>query len=136
MGARRAALWHGAGPTTRHETGAAEGSGWRREWQRPSVHELYTQFLHLLNAVWHRRWAALGASWLVAVLGWALVVALPNTYTSSTRIFIDATSIMKPVLEGLAIDWDLNLDPEVMKQTLTTRANLERVARMTDLDLT
>jgi Chain length determinant protein len=100
------------------------------------VHELYVQFLHLLNAVWHRRWAALGASWLVALLGWALVVALPNTYTSSARIFIDATSIMKPVLEGLAIDWDLNLDPEVMKQTLTTRANLERVARMTDLDLT
>jgi polysaccharide chain length determinant protein (PEP-CTERM system associated) len=100
------------------------------------VHEFYAQFLHLLNAVWHRRWAALGATWLVALLGWALVVAQPNTYTSSARIFIDATSIMKPVLEGLAIDWDLNLDPEVMKQTLTTRANLERVARMTDLDLT
>ena len=100
------------------------------------MHQLYAQFLHLLNSVWHRRWAALGAAWLVALLGWALVVALPNTYTSSARIFIDATSIMKPVLEGLAIDWDLNLDPEVMKQTLTTRANLERVARMTDLDLT
>ena len=68
------------------------------------MHELYAQFLHLLNAVWHRRWAALGAAWLVALLGWALVVALPNTYTSSARIFIDATSIMKPVLEGLAID--------------------------------
>jgi polysaccharide chain length determinant protein (PEP-CTERM system associated) len=100
------------------------------------VHEFYAQFLHLLNAVWHRRWAALGATWLVALLGWALVVAQPHTYTSSARIFIDATSVMKPVLEGLAIDWDLNLDPEVMKQTLTTRANLERVARMTDLDLT
>jgi polysaccharide chain length determinant protein (PEP-CTERM system associated) len=100
------------------------------------VHEFYAQFLHLLNAVWHRRWAALSAAWLVALLGWALVAAQPNTYTASARIFIDATSIMKPVLEGLAIDWDINLDPEVMKQTLTTRANLERVARMTDLDLT
>jgi polysaccharide chain length determinant protein (PEP-CTERM system associated) len=99
------------------------------------VHELYAQALHLLNAVWHRRWAALAASWLVALLGWALVVAQPNSYTSSARIFIDATSIMKPLLEGLAIDWDINLDPEVMKQTLTTRANLEQVARMTDLDL-
>jgi polysaccharide chain length determinant protein (PEP-CTERM system associated) len=99
------------------------------------VHELYAQALHLLNAVWHRRWAALGATWLVALLGWALVVAQPNAYTSSARIFIDATSVMKPVLEGLAIDWDINLDPEVMKQTLTTRSNLERVARMTDLDL-
>jgi polysaccharide chain length determinant protein (PEP-CTERM system associated) len=99
------------------------------------VHEFYAQALHLLNAVWHRRWAARGAAWLVALLGWALVVSQPNTYTSSARIFIDATSIMKPLLEGLAIDWDINLDPEVMKQTLTTRANLERVARLTDLDL-
>jgi polysaccharide chain length determinant protein (PEP-CTERM system associated) len=103
--------------------------------QRTSVHELYAQALHLLNAVWHRRWAALGATWLVALLGWALVVSQPNSYTSSARIFVDATSIMKPLLEGLAIDWDINLDPEVMKQTLTTRTNLERVARMTDLDL-
>lgn len=99
------------------------------------MHEFYEQALHVLNAVWHRRWAALGATWLVALLGWALVVAQPNTYTSTARVFIDATSIMGPVLEGLAIDWDLNLDPEVMKQTLTTRGNLERVARMTDLDL-
>jgi hypothetical protein len=89
---------------------------------KTSVHEFYAQALHLLNAVWHRRWAALGAAWLVALLGWALVVSQPNTYTSSARIFIDATSIMKPLLEGLAIDWDINLDPEVMKQTLTTRA--------------
>jgi polysaccharide chain length determinant protein (PEP-CTERM system associated) len=102
---------------------------------RTSVHEFYEQALHILNAVWHRRWAALGAAWLVALLGWALVVAQPNTYTSRARIFIDATSIMDPVLEGLAIDWDLNLDSEVMRQTLTTRGNLERVARMTDLDL-
>jgi polysaccharide chain length determinant protein (PEP-CTERM system associated) len=99
------------------------------------VHEFYEQALHVLNAVWHRRWAALGATWLVALLGWSLVIAQPSTYTSRARIFIDATSIMEPVLEGLAIDWDLNLDPEVMKQTLTTRGNLERVARMTDLDL-
>ena len=102
---------------------------------KTSVHEFYEQALHILNAVWHRRWAALGAAWLVALLGWALVVAQPNTYTSRARIFIDATSVMKPVLEGLAIDWDLNLDSEVMKQTLTTRGNLERVARMTDLDV-
>ena len=62
---------------------------------KTSVHEFYAQALHLLNAVWHRRWAALGAAWLVALLGWALVVSQPNTYTSSARIFIDATSIMK-----------------------------------------
>jgi polysaccharide chain length determinant protein (PEP-CTERM system associated) len=99
------------------------------------VQDLYAQALQVLNAVWHRRWAALGATWLVALLGWGLVVSQPNTYTSSARIFIDATSIMKPLLEGLAIDWDINLDPEVMKQTLTTRANLEQVARLTDLDL-
>jgi polysaccharide chain length determinant protein (PEP-CTERM system associated) len=102
---------------------------------KTSVHEFYEQALHILNAVWHRRWAALGAAWLVALLGWALVVAQPNIYTSRARIFIDATSVMKPMLEGLAIDWDLNLDSEVMKQTLTTRGNLERVARMTDLDV-
>ena len=87
--------------TTNKAAGRIRGLA-RTEQQRTSVHELYAQALHLLNAVWHRRWAALGATWLVALLGWALVVAQPNAYTSSARIFIDATSVMKPVLKPIA----------------------------------
>ena len=131
----------------------AGSSGWRRAGTGPdgarggaprprpaaqsdqtSVHEFYEQALHILNAVWHRRWAALGAAWLVALLGWALVVAQPNTYTSSARIFIDATSIMDPcsrVWRSTGTSTSIRGD----EADADRARNLERVARMTDLDV-
>src|SRR5262249_38268675 len=66
----------------------------------------------------------------------AAVISKPSTYTASTRIFLDTATLLKPLLEGLAIEPDVNTELEVMKQTLTTRSNLEKVARITDLDIT
>jgi len=97
--------------------------------------EIYEQLLYWINTVWRRRWPALAVAWFVCVAGWFLVVSKPDTYTSTTSIFIDTQSILKPLLKGLAIDRDLAGEVAVMNQTITNRQNMERVARMTDLDL-
>jgi polysaccharide chain length determinant protein (PEP-CTERM system associated) len=98
--------------------------------------DLIAQALHLLNAVWRRRWPVLAVAWCLALLGWAFVVSKPNVYTATTRIFVDTASVLEPLLQGLAVERDDDIELEVMRQTLTTRANLEEVARRTDLDLT
>lgn len=97
--------------------------------------EIYGQLIALVNAAWKRRWSALAVAWVVCLIGWAFVVSRPETYTSSTRIFLDTATFLKPLLEGLAIERDVTTELEVMRQTLTTRANLEKVARLTDLDV-
>jgi polysaccharide chain length determinant protein (PEP-CTERM system associated) len=98
--------------------------------------EIYEQLLYWINTIWRRRWPALAVAWFVCVAGWFLVVSKPDTYTSTTSIFIDTQSILKPLLKGLAVDRDLAAEVGVMNQTITNRQNMERVARMTDLDLT
>jgi len=100
------------------------------------LNSTYAGFLELVNAVWKRRWRALIAAWIVCLLGWMLVVAKIDTYTSTTKIFIDTAGVLKPLLRGLAIERDVDNELEVMKQTLTSRSNLEKVARSTDLDIT
>ena len=97
--------------------------------------EIYAQLIALVNASWRRRWSALAVAWVVCLIGWAFVVSRPETYTASTRIFLDTATFLKPLLEGLAIERDVTTELEVMRQTLTTRANLEKVARLTDLDV-
>ncbi len=99
------------------------------------MNQTYLQLIEILNAVWKRRWKALAVAWVVCLLGWLFVVSKPDFYTSSTRIFLDTASVLKPLLEGLAVERDTKIELEVMKQTLTTRANLEKVARKTDLDI-
>jgi protein tyrosine kinase modulator len=99
------------------------------------VGEIYDQLILLANASWRRRWSALCVAWIVCLIGWTFVISRPETYTSSTRIFLDTATFLKPLLQGLAIERDVTTELEVMRQTLTTRANLEKVARLTDLDV-
>ena len=97
--------------------------------------DLYEQLIGLANSAWKRRWSALATAWVVCLIGWAFVISRPETYTASTRIFLDTATFLQPLLEGLAIERDVTTELEVMRQTLTTRANLEKVARLTDLDV-
>jgi polysaccharide chain length determinant protein (PEP-CTERM system associated) len=100
------------------------------------MNELYTQFLFIQNAIWQRRFHALTVAWLVCIAGWIVVVIKPNTYTSSVRIFVDTSNILRPLLKGLAVETDMGSELELLKQTLTNRPNMERVVRMTDMDIT
>ena len=98
--------------------------------------EIYEQLLFWINTVWRRRWAAILVAWFVCIAGWFFVASKPDTFTASTKVFIDTASVLSPLLRGLAIERDIGEELQVMKQTITSRPNMERVARMTDLDLT
>lgn len=97
--------------------------------------EIYEQLLFWINTVWRRRWAAILVAWFVCIAGWFFVASKPDTFTASSKIFIDTASILRPLLRGLAVERDIGEELRIMKQTVTSRPNMERVARMTDLDL-
>jgi polysaccharide chain length determinant protein (PEP-CTERM system associated) len=86
-------------------------------------------------AMWRRRWYAAGVAWLVCVGGWAFVALMPNTYTAKTRIYVDADSMLRPLLRGIAVDTNVLNEVDIMQRTLLSRPNLQKVARLADLDL-
>lgn len=98
--------------------------------------ELYQLFFHYLNAVWKRRWVVLFGAWAVAIPGWLFVAGMPSIYQSSSRIFVDTSSVLQPLLRGIAVQVDLRTQVQLMQQTLLSRPNLVQVARRTDYDLT
>ena len=100
------------------------------------MNELYTQFLELANAVWRKRWMALLVAWIICIAGWAFVTSKPNFYTSTARLYVDTESILSPLLKGLAVEENVKPEIEVLNRSLTSRSNLEKVARLTDLDIT
>lgn len=90
-----------------------------------------------MRMVWPYRWAALGLAAVICGSGWLYVLSLPNIYRVDAKIFVDTRSMLRPLLQGLAIDNNsLASSASLMKRTLLTRPNLEDVARKTDLDLT
>src|SRR6185436_13412460 len=64
--------------------------------------------------------------------GWVIVAVIPNIYQSSSRVFVDTSSVLKPLLQGLSIQSDLPAQVAVMKQMLLSQSNLEAVVRKTD----
>lgn len=97
--------------------------------------DLHKQFVFLVNTVWQRRFHALAVAWLVCVAGWAVVAFMPNVYTASARLLVDTSNVLRPLLKGIAVESDTEDRLDLMTETLTSRANMTAVARLTDLDL-
>ena len=100
------------------------------------MNDLVAQAIVFFNSLWRRRNQALAIAWLVCLAAWAYIATLPNVYDSSARVYVDTRSILEPLLQGLAIDSNSGAEVEVMQRSLLTRPNIEKVARMTDLDIT
>lgn len=87
--------------------------------------------------LWPYRWLALITAVVVALCGSVYVFSLPPTYKVSAKIFVDTRSMLRPLMKGLAVENDtLVTSAELMRRTLLTRPNIEKVARETDMDLT
>ncbi|MDY7522561.1 XrtA system polysaccharide chain length determinant [Sphingomonas sp. 10B4] len=90
-----------------------------------------TEVQIILHTMWMRRWIALGVAWGVAVLGWAVVAQLHNSYESRARVFVQLNTILPSAVGITAADQQKDVD--TIRQTLTSAVNLEKVVRGTDL---
>lgn len=99
------------------------------------MEDLKTQFLPYLKGIWKYRWHGAIIIWVVAIAGWLTVYKLPDSYTSSARIYVDTESILKPLLAGMAQPPNVEQQVTIMSRTLISRPNVERVIRMVDLDI-
>jgi polysaccharide chain length determinant protein (PEP-CTERM system associated) len=88
-----------------------------------------------LRALWRRRWLGLAVAWLVAVVGALAVSRIPDRYEASARVYVDTESVLRPLLSGLAVQPDLNQRVAILSRTLISRPNVEKLIRMTDMDL-
>jgi len=94
-----------------------------------------TQIYGYLHGMWRYRWSALVIAWIVAFLGWTLVYAVPDRFSVKTVVYVDTSSVLKPLLKGLAVETDTRDELRIMTRMLLSRDNLLSVARGADLDL-
>lgn len=99
------------------------------------MRDAFAQLLSYLLGVWRHRWLALGLAWMIAIGGWFFVSQMPESYVARARVFVDTNSILGPLMRGLTVSPNINERISMMSRTLLNRPNLEKLARMTDLDL-
>lgn len=87
---------------------------------------------HLMDEVrgaWRYRWLALTVAAVVALIGWTVVFSLPDLYEADARVFVDTRTALKPVLQGLAVEQDVNAQLNYVRQSLLAGPQLVKVAR-------
>lgn len=97
--------------------------------------EITAVLLNFLKAIGKYRWHAVVITWVVALIGWVVVLRLPNQYEASARVYVDTQSILKPLLANMTSVPNLEQQVMFMRRTLISRPNVERLMRMVDLDV-
>ena len=82
-----------------------------------------------VRGAWRFRWVALITAFVVAVIGWAVVFALPDRYEADARVFVDTRTALRPALQGLTIDQNVDAQINYVRQSLLEGPQLERIAK-------
>ncbi len=99
------------------------------------MNEQLTLIYGYLHGMWCYRWSALVIAWIVALLGWPLVFTLPDQFSVKTVVYVDTSSVLRPLLKGLAVETDTRDELRIMTRMLLSRENLLSVARESDMEL-
>lgn len=91
--------------------------------------------MQYVRGVWRHRWIAIAISWPLLIAGIMVVDQMKDRYKAETKVYIDTTSVLKPLLKGLAIQTDIQSNVQLMVRTLLSRPNLERSIRLMDMDI-
>ena len=88
---------------------------------------LIQQVRAVVRDVFRYRWVAFAIAWAICLVLWPVVLMLPNKYEAQARVFVDPSTALQPVIQGLAIQQDLSAQLNLVRQSLLSRPNLEKV---------
>jgi polysaccharide chain length determinant protein (PEP-CTERM system associated) len=68
---------------------------------------------------------------LFALIGWTVVLSLPDRYEAYAQVFVDTRTALKPALQGLTVEQSVDAQINYVRQSLLEGPQLEKIARDT-----
>jgi polysaccharide chain length determinant protein (PEP-CTERM system associated) len=93
------------------------------------VNPLIIQVQEELSSAWRFRWLALAVAAALALVGWLVVFALPDRYEAVASVFVDTRTSLKPVLQGLTVEQDVDAQLNLVRQSLLAGPQLQKIGR-------
>src|SRR5277367_6569559 len=84
-----------------------------------------------VQGAWRFRYIALATAFAVAAIGWLVVFALPDRFEAKAQVFVDTRTALKPALQGLTTDQNVDAQINYVRQSLLEGPQLEKIATET-----
>jgi polysaccharide chain length determinant protein (PEP-CTERM system associated) len=85
--------------------------------------------LEQIRGIWRFRWAAMLVAWIVCLIGWLVVLALPDTYGAWAQVHIDPRTRLSQDTQGMGPDSNVVAEAEAVREALLGSPQLDKVAR-------
>ena len=86
----------------------------------------FIQKLALLRGAWERRWIG-AAAWALFAVGAVVVAFFPERYEASAKVFVNTQSVLKPLIEGIAVQPNIDQQLAMLSKTLISRPTMEQL---------
>lgn len=96
--------------------------------------DVFRQVVSELRGMWRRRWVGLGVIWLVGLLGGVVLWRVPDRYEALARVYVDTQSVLKPLMQGLTVQPNVDQQVTMLSRSLISRPNISRLVDMVGLD--
>jgi polysaccharide chain length determinant protein (PEP-CTERM system associated) len=100
------------------------------------MNDVFQRILIYAVGLWKKRWYIALVAWILCPAGWFGVSRLPDNYEAQARIYVDTDSLLAPLLRGISVEGNIIQQVDFIQRTLLSEPNMEKLTRMTDLDLT
>ncbi|MBV9620961.1 MAG: hypothetical protein JO341_08045, partial [Gammaproteobacteria bacterium] len=84
--------------------------------------------LEQIRGVWRFRWTAMLVTWIVCMVGWLVVLLLPDTYNAWTRVYVETRNRIDVVTQGIAVESNVAAQLDAVREALLGGPQLQRVA--------
>jgi len=93
------------------------------------VNPIVNEVLDEVRSSWRFRWVALAAATGLSIAAWLVIFALPDRYEAVSSVFVDTSTPLRPALQGLTVEQDVDAQINFVRQSLLTGPQLQRIAR-------
>lgn len=97
------------------------------------MQDIANEFLETLRSAERFRWYGLAAAALLLLLGFAVVLALPNRFEARAQVYVNTQSVLAPLLQGIAVAPDTGNQAQLVRRAMISRPVLQTVAERTGL---
>ncbi len=93
------------------------------------MNQVVEQVWDEVRSSWRFRWLGVAAAAVIAGAGWLIVFALIDRYEAVASVFVDTRTPLKPALQGLTVEQDVDSEINFVRQSLLAGPQLQNVAR-------